>query len=189
MKKAEPDAGFDGRCPYGIDIIRKSRGHKPPCEKVRRAEFPSRLQDSSFLEGVDGCSGVGNALRVNRIPECKAVRNFLRSIELSLLRAPVVFCVPRQVWHIPEASSLDYRDYHSLEDRGLTSSLERVVPSLKGRLLLHQRTGLMHARSACARTRRRNRFLAVGRSSHLLFFAVMLIVTRLLVQSFSFVEL
>ena len=44
MKKAEPDAGFDGRCPYGIDIIRKCRGRKPPCEKVRRAELPSRLQ-------------------------------------------------------------------------------------------------------------------------------------------------
>ena len=34
MKKAEPDAGFDGRCPYGIEIIRTCRGRKPPCEKV-----------------------------------------------------------------------------------------------------------------------------------------------------------
>ena len=89
-----------------------------------------------------------------------------------------------KVWHVPEASSLDYRDYHSLEDKGLTSSLERVVPSLKGRLLLHQRTGLMHARSACARTRRKDRLLAVGSSSNLFFVElfVMLIAALLVVR-------
>ena len=38
MKKATPDAGFDGQCPYGIEIIRASRGRKPPCDKVDRRQ-------------------------------------------------------------------------------------------------------------------------------------------------------
>ena len=53
-----------------------------------------------------------------------------------------------KVLRMPALDTLDYRDYHSLEDKGLMLSLEKVVPSLKGRLLLHQRTGLMSNESA-----------------------------------------
>ena len=60
-----------------------------------------------------------------------------------------------EVWHIPAAASLGYRDYHSLEDKDLMSALEGVVPSLKGRLLLHQRTGLMSRTERFAPTQRR----------------------------------
>ena len=55
MNAATPDAGFEGQCPYGIEIIRKSGGRKPQSEEVSEVATDTSIPLARDIASASKC--------------------------------------------------------------------------------------------------------------------------------------